>query len=440
MESLHELNGAPALMAQLGIEEWVQSSDEAIAHGLEAFPRDDRLHAWQQVPESRRAAVLIAMHDEAQQFFVNSLTEIELSQLLQQIDPIQLLDISEALPDHLLHSALHELDENQRKHYRTADQYHEDQIGHYIDHQIVKLPINASVHAAQRLLNRPLPPWTDAVFLTDRTGRYSASVNLNTVMTALPHQSIAELIAAEAERINASDNVLDAIAKLSQQHRAALPVVDQDGFLLGRITLQDGLRLQREHYEERYLTSGGLSDEEDLFAPLLQSIKTRTLWLGINLITALLASWTIGIFETTISHAVALAVLMPIVASMGGIAGSQTLTLIVRAVALGQVTQTNMTALIQKEVRVGFANGVIWSLLIGGIAMLWFGNYDIGLVIGLAILVNLLVAAIAGLFIPVFLNKIKIDPALSGTVILTTVTDIVGFFVFLGLGTLILIK
>jgi magnesium transporter len=176
-----------------------------------------------------------------------------------------------------------------------------------------------------------------------------------------------------------------------------------------------------------------------LFAPLFKSIKGRTLWLGINLITALLASWTIGLFEATLSQAVALAVLMPIVASMGGIAGSQTLTLIVRAVALGQISEANSKALIQKELRVGFANGIIWSVLIGLICFAWFGNGDIGLVIGLAILVNLIVAALAGFSIPVLLNKLKIDPALSGAVILTTLTDIIGFFVFLGLGTIILL-
>ena len=220
---------------------------------------------------------------------------------------------------------------------------------------------------------------------------------------------------------------------------ASLPVVDENNKLLGRLDVTSASELVNEFYERQVMASAGMDEDEDLFSPVAKSAKNRALWLGINLLTAFLASWFIGLFEGTLQQVVALAVLMPVVASMGGIAGSQTLTLIVRGLALGQVTPANLRALMVKELKVGGVNGVIWALVIGVVAYFWFTDAMLGLVICLAILFNIVAAALAGVFVPVILDKLKIDPALSGSVILTTVTDIVGFVAFLGLGTLFLL-
>ena len=217
-------------------------------------------------------------------------------------------------------------------------------------------------------------------------------------------------------------------------------MVDTNNLLLGRLTLRLALEITREAYESQLMATAGLNEDEDLFAPVFRSSKRRATWLGINLLTAFLASWTIGLYEGTLQEVVALAVLMPIVASMGGIAGSQTLTLIIRGIALGQIAKGNMMPLLIKEVRVGAVNGVLWALVIGIIAAIWFSSFGIGFVIATAIVINIIAAAFSGVIIPIMLDKFEIDPALSGSVILTTVTDVVGFVAFLALGSAFLIN
>ncbi|CAM5192889.1 magnesium transporter [Alishewanella longhuensis] len=219
----------------------------------------------------------------------------------------------------------------------------------------------------------------------------------------------------------------------------ALAVVDADGKLLGRLSIGEALENVRRSLESQFMHTAGLDEEEDLFAPILISAKRRAVWLGINLLTAFLAAWTIGLFEATLQQVVALAVLMPIVASMGGIAGSQTLTLMIRGLALEQITEQTYMTLLRKEIGVAAINGVLWSIVIAVITYFWFGDWLIGGIIGLAIVINIIIAAISGVYIPRWLDKLNIDPALSGSVILTTVTDVVGFFAFLGLGSLFLL-
>ncbi|WVM91107.1 magnesium transporter [Halopseudomonas pachastrellae] len=215
--------------------------------------------------------------------------------------------------------------------------------------------------------------------------------------------------------------------------------MDEDGLLLGRITVDDVMDLIREESERTMMNMAGLDDEADMFAPILTSSRRRAVWLGINLVTAFLAAWVIGLFQGTLEQLVALAVLMPIVASMGGIAGSQTLTLVVRGMALGQVEGGNARLLLGKELGIASLNGVLWALVVAGLAVAWFGSWELGGVIAAAILLNLLCAAVSGLAIPLLLRRFGVDPALAGSVILTTVTDVVGFLAFLGLATLFLL-
>jgi magnesium transporter len=250
---------------------------------------------------------------------------------------------------------------------------------------------------------------------------------------------VAELKEEDYPSLHADDDMYEAAEEVERSSYIALPVLSRDGVLLGRLDVGTAMDLLREQSENQLMASAGLAEDADLFAPVKRSAQTRAVWLGINLITAFLASWFIGLFEATIQEVVALAVLMPVVASMGGIAGSQTLTLIVRGLALGQISPANFNALLLKELRVGALNGVLWALVIGIVAAVWFDSVLLGLVIGAAIVANICAAALSGVLIPVLLDKLKLDPALSGSVILTTVTDIIGFVAFLGLGTLILL-
>jgi magnesium transporter len=219
----------------------------------------------------------------------------------------------------------------------------------------------------------------------------------------------------------------------------SVAVVDAAGYLIGRITIDDVVDVIRSEAEHHLMNMAGLDAEEDLFAPVLPSARRRALWLGINLGTAFLASWVIGLFEATLAQLVALAVLMPIVASMGGIAGSQTLTLVIRGLAMGRVSVANRLWLGRKELSIAFLNGILWALVVGGIAYIWFGNAGLGLVLSAAMVVNLLVAAFAGIAIPLVMDRLNIDPALAGAVVLTTITDVVGFMSFLGLATVFLL-
>jgi magnesium transporter len=295
------------------------------------------------------------------------------------------------------------------------------------------------VREGLRLLRRDIPQHCDSIFLVNRSGQFSALVKVSHLFNAQDHVSLFDLSEESVTTIQGADDTMNASLLVQRSGLASLPVVDENNKLLGRLDVTSASELVNEFYERQVMASAGMDEDEDLFSPVAKSAKNRALWLGINLLTAFLASWFIGLFEGTLQQVVALAVLMPVVASMGGIAGSQTLTLIVRGLALGQVTPANLRALMVKELKVGGVNGVIWALVIGVVAYFWFTDAMLGLVICLAILFNIVAAAVAGVFVPVILDKLKIDPALSGSVILTTVTDIVGFVAFLGLGTLFLL-
>jgi magnesium transporter len=310
---------------------------------------------------------------------------------------------------------------------------------HWADHHLLVLPQNAKVRDGLRLLRREIPIYADTIFLINRTGHFSEALRISRIMGAPDHLPLVDLSEESIAVINANDSAVDSALKVQKSVFTALPITDESGILLGRLDIGTACQLANEYYERQLMAGAGMDEDEDLFFPIVKSAKNRAIWLGINLLTAFLASWFIGLFEATLQQVVALAVLMPIVASMGGIAGSQTLTLMIRGHALGQITHSNFRDLLKKEVGVGFINGLIWSVIIGGVVSVWFDDPMIGIVIGLAIMVNIVIAAISGAYIPVILNKLKLDPALSGSVILTTGTDIVGFVAFLVLGTMLLL-
>jgi magnesium transporter len=304
----------------------------------------------------------------------------------------------------------------------------------------VRADVSVDVVLRYLRLRGELPEHTDHLYVVSRRHQYLGRVSLAALLTHEPGTPINELIDDEQPAIPVETGAEQVANQFSDRDWLSAPVVDNSNILLGRITIDDVVDIIRDQAEHQALASAGLDEEEDLFSPVPRAARRRALWLGINLATAFLASWVIGLFEATLEQVVALAVLMPIVASMGGIAGTQTLTLMVRGLALGQVGFGNMRALLTKEILVGAVNGFVWAIVVGSLAALWFGDLRIGLVIAAAMAINLLVAALAGVAIPLLLRRMAIDPALAGGVVLTTVTDVIGFLAFLGLGTLLLLS
>jgi magnesium transporter len=281
-----------------------------------------------------------------------------------------------------------------------------------------------------------VPRDTDLLFVVNRYDDYLGVLRLSELVTRDPEDTVAEAMSLNVQAIPADTEQAEVARRFERLDLISAPVVDASGKLLGRITVDDVVDIIREEGEHAFMGQAGLSEEEDMFAPVLTSARRRALWLGVNLLTAFLASWVIGQFEATLDKVVALAVLMPIVASMGGIAGSQTLTLAIRGIALGQLTGKNARQLMTKELAVGAINGIMWAGVVALVAGVWFSSLQIAGLIGAAIIINLLFAAFTGAVLPLLLQRFGVDPALAGGVLLTTVTDVVGFFAFLGLAAL----
>ena len=410
-----------------------------LALTLEALPLEQRLTAFYQIPENDKISVLVAMRGEARLLLLNSLPAESLAQLFDEVDAEDLIELAETVPGSVVDLALSRMDVKQRQFYEMAQMYGEETVGRWLNHDVLVAPQNTRVTEALRLLRRETANYTEVVYLLDRTGRWAGCVKINRLLSAQAHQTISEVREQDYPCLTATMEMYSAAEEVEKSGFAALPVVNEDEVFIGRLDVGTAMSLLRENAEFQTMATAGLDEDADLFAPVKRSAQTRAVWLGINLLTAFLASWFIGLFEATIHEVVALAVLMPVVASMGGIAGSQTLTLIVRGLALKQISAANFAPLLVKELRVGVLNGVLWALVIGVIAYTWFDSFLLGAVIACAIVVNIICAAMSGVLVPVILDKLKIDPALSGSVILTTVTDIVGFVAFLGLGSLILL-
>ena len=285
---------------------------------------------------------------------------------------------------------------------------------------------------------KSLPEQTDRVFVTDKMDKYYGYVSINDLLVTDPAKIISEIMTEDKEVILSETNQHEVARKFENADLVSAAVVDHEGLLLGRITIDDVVDVIREEADESVLNMAGLKKDDDIFAPIIQSTKRRVLWLGANLITALLAAASIGLFEATIEKLVALAILMPIVASMGGIAGSQSLALVIRAQALDQIGYTNSRSLILKESAIGFLNGLLWSSVVAFLTYMWFGRVDLGLIIAAALMINLVIGAVSGVGLPLILTRLNIDPALAGGVILTTITDVVGFISLLGIATLMI--
>lgn len=423
------------------IEKISQLEPEEIALVLEAMPVEQRVSTWLELHPDDQVAALTYMRVDARENIFKQLDEQQLRTLVEGMEVDDLIELLDELPQRIYTYACSRLDASQRSWLETALTYDDDQCGRYADHDLLIINKNAKVRDGIRMFRKLADDaeYQDALFVIDRTGRYAGLVHATALLGQPSHLPVENFLDKDAPVVTGEMELEQGSDIVSRSGYTALAVVDADDKLLGRLSIGEALENVRRALESQFMHTAGLDEEEDLFAPVFDSAKRRALWLGINLLTAFLAAWTIGLFEATLQQVVALAVLMPIVASMGGIAGSQTLTLMIRGLALEQITPQTYMMLFRKELGVGAINGVLWALVIAVITYFWFGDWIIGGVIGLAIVINIIAAAISGGFIPIWLEKLDIDPALSGSVILTTVTDVVGFFAFLGLGSLFLL-
>ncbi|MBK1691982.1 magnesium transporter [Ectothiorhodospira mobilis] len=412
-----------------------------IAGLLESVPASERAAAWDMVDHERTGKVLRHLHEGVRRRLAEEMELDDLVDAARALEPDDLVDLIQDLPHQLGREILLALNRRERERVESLLSYDEDSAGGLMNPDQIAVRADIKVGTLLRYLRllEDLPPNTDKFFIVDRDNRYQGIVRARRVLTTRPETTIAELMETDFEPVQA-EQPSEAIARRFEDHDLiSAPVVDAEGRLLGRITVDDVVDVIREQAERSMMGMAGLHEETDMFAPVLASSRRRAVWLGINLLTAFLAAWVIGLFEATLEQVVALAVLMPIVASMGGIAGSQTLTLVIRGLATGQLGSGNTRILLLKEIGIGVLNGMLWALVVAALAVLWFGNWTIGGIIAAAILLNLLCAALAGVAIPMIMRKLQIDPALAGSVVLTTVTDVVGFFAFLGLATLILL-
>jgi magnesium transporter len=412
-----------------------------VAHLLESLPHQDRLLLWDLLDTDISGDVLTHVNDDLRASLMGEMDTDELVAAAEGMETDDLADILLDLPAAVIDEVLQAMDEQNRHRLQSVMSYPEDTAGGLmnVDAITVRPDVTLDVVLRYLRLRGEIPETTDTLFVVDRDDRYLGQLPLTVLLTQLPIKMVRDVMLSEGESVLVTTEASEVAGLFEHRDLVSTPVLNEERRLLGRITIDDVVDVIRDEAEHSIMSMAGLDEESDMFAPATVSARQRGVWLGLNLATALLASWVIGLFDATIEQVVALAVLMPIVASMGGIAGSQTLTLVIRGIALGQIGRANARKLLMKEITIGLLNGALWALVVAGVTILWFGNYQIGWIIGAAIIVNLFVAAVAGACIPLFLKKMGADPALGGGVMLTTVTDVVGFFVFLGLASVVLL-
>lgn len=408
-----------------------------LGHLLESLPRSKRYFIWQFIDPDLQGETLAHVNEEVRANLIDVMENDELLAAAIVMDMDDLADVFGDLPEVVTQELLTSMDIQDRQRLESILSYPEDSAGGMMNIDIVTVRGDVTIDVVLRYLRirGDLPELTDNLSVVDRNDNLLGTLPLTTILTSDVDLFVKDVMSSGSQALLADTPAEEVAQYFEQQDLVSVPVVDKTNHLLGRITIDDVVDVIRDEADQDLMRMAGLDEEDDIFAPIIPSASKRAIWLGINLLTALLASWVIGLFEATIDQIVALAVLMPIVASMGGIAGSQTLTLVIRSIALGQLGQSNTRWLMLKEISVGMLNGLLWALVVASIAYAWFGSKSIGMIIAAAMIINLAVATTAGVAIPIMLKRIGIDPALAGGVLLTTVTDVIGFMAFLGLAT-----
>jgi len=411
-----------------------------IARTLESFPAKTRDFIWEFIPEDLVGAVLAEVDEDIRADYIEDLSASEVEQIVKGLDAQDVAEVLEVADEAIKTSVYDSLDQDIRAQVENLYAYEEDVVGRYMDPETVNVKQGVSLEAVQRYIriHHLLDDESQQIMITDKDKRLLGSLSLIDLIKQ-PQDAVVDDYMDDPFTLNDQMKVSDAAILLRSKELPFVPVCDSDGLLVGQLNAADVLEITQDDTDMTLKHLSGVSNEEEVFTPILRSAKSRGIWLGINLLTAFLAAFVIGQFEAALDQIVALAILMPVVASMGGIAGSQTLTVVIRGLALGQLAGNNVRWLYNKETWVGMSNGLVWALVVGLIAHIWFSDAMITLVITLAIFINMSVANLSGVLIPMVLKKMQIDPALSGAVILTTVTDVVGFLSFLGLATLIIL-
>jgi len=412
-----------------------------IGNLLESLPPDKRMVVWGLVDPEDDGEVLVHVGDEVRESLIADMDQDELVAAVEDLDIDDLADLVEDLPGAVIDQLLRSMDRDNRERLEQVLSYPEDTAGRLMNPDVVTVRADTTVDVVLRFLRLrgELPEHTDHLYVVNRRHQLIGWVALQDLVTRDPGTPINQLIDDELESLHVDTSAEQVARQFSDNDWVSAPVVDDGNVLLGRITIDDVVDIIREQAEHQAFGAAGLDEDEDLFSPIRRAVRGRVVWLGINLLTAFLAAGVIGQFDATIEKIVALAVLMPIVAGIGGNAAVQVLTLMVRGIALGQVGASNASILLWKELRVALINGLLIGGLVGAVARLWFGSWTLSLVIAAALVINFCSAALAGVLLPLLLKRMRIDPAVAGTVVVTAVTDVMGFFSFLGLATVILL-
>ncbi|SNY98333.1 magnesium transporter [Halomonas sp. hl-4] len=412
----------------------------AIARTLESFPAKTRDLLWEYIPEELIGEVLAEVDEDIRADYIEDLSASDVEQIVKGLDAQEVAEVLDVADEAIKTSVYASLDQEIRAQVENLHAYEDDVVGRYMDPETVNVKQGVSLEAVQRYIriHHLLDDESQQIMITDKDKRLLGTLSLMDLIKQ-PQDAVVDDYMDDFFTLNDQMKVSDAASLLRSKELHFVPVCDSEGLLVGQLNSADVLEITQDDADMTFKHMSGVSDEEEVFTPIMRSAKSRGIWLGINLLTAFLAAFVIGRFEAALDQIVALAILMPVVASMGGIAGSQTLTVVIRGLALGQLAGNNIRWLYNKELWVGMTNGLVWALVVGLIAHMWFGDAMITLVITLAIFINMSLANVSGVLIPLVLKKLQIDPALSGAVILTTVTDVVGFLSFLGLATLIIL-
>ena len=416
-----------------------------VADFLEALAAEDRVRVWRLIDSEVKGDILVEAHGEVRRQLIDESSPDELAAAVQRLDLDELSDIYEELPPEVVEAVLRAMDGQRRQRFEMVRTYPEDTAGGLMDVDAITVRPDVTLRvvfnylARYRTEHEKLPQHTDAVMVVDLDGRYVGQLPLSDLVSLEPERKVSDVLDRGVEPVTA-DTPASRVARLFQDRDlVSAPVVDERRRLIGRITVDDVVDFIREEAEHSVMATAGLDEEADTFAPALASARRRAVWLGTHLLGMLVAAWVIHLFERSIDQLVTLAVLMPVVASMGGVAGTQSLALVIRGIALDQVQQSNRWRLLKKELAVAALNGALWALAVGLIVSFWFDNLKLSVIFGIALTINVLTGVASGTLIPMLLQRLRVDPALAGGVLLVALTDSFGFFVFLGMAALFLV-
>lgn len=436
-----QFNGLLEKGSDVGIRNFIHALYPAeTAHIIESLEIEQRTKIWKVIPPNVMGEILIRVSTEVGKGLLDITDRRDLIKATENLESSEMVDLLHVLPEPLLSEVIESMGVHERNRHEASVDYDEHTAGGLMSPDVLTIRPDVTLDVVMKYLYKrgAMPVATNNLIVVDRADHLLGILSLPDLLTNDPNTKVSQAMDAKVTGVSYKMPAADVAMLFEQRQILSTPVIADNGRLMGRITIDDVVGVIREKADHTIMSMAGLDEDQDMYAPVMTSAKRRAVWLGVNLFTAFLASWVIGWFEATLEEIVALAVLMPIVASMGGIAGSQTLTLVVRGLALRQVSTANAMQLLVKELSVGVINGFLWAFIVSIIASLWFQDISLGLLLGAAMVINLVCAALAGASIPLILDKIGIDPALAGGVLLTTVTDCIGFMAFLGLATVFL--